>query len=79
MILEVSTISFEREKRVRSWKLWFQRIRFFVGIPSPGISPNSFEELTYTVKDKMNRRRRRCIDISMGIEVKSAEDWGNAK
>ena len=33
----------------------------------------------FTVKDKMNRRWRKRIDIYMGIDVKKAKLWGKKK
>ncbi|WP_179338619.1 3D domain-containing protein [Winogradskyella ludwigii] len=33
----------------------------------------------YTVKDKMNRRWRKRIDIYMGTDVKKAKQWGKKK
>ena len=33
----------------------------------------------FTVKDKMNRRYKRRIDIYMGIDVKKARQWGKKK
>lgn len=33
----------------------------------------------FTVKDKMNRRYRKHIDIYMGIDVKKARKWGKKK
>ncbi|WP_298896242.1 hypothetical protein [uncultured Psychroserpens sp.] len=36
-------------------------------------------EGTYLVKDKMNRRWRKRIDIYMGTDVKAAKEWGRRK
>ncbi|MBV7268291.1 3D domain-containing protein [Winogradskyella sp. WHY3] len=33
----------------------------------------------FTVKDKMNRRWRKRIDIYMGINVKKAKKWGKRR
>jgi 3D (Asp-Asp-Asp) domain-containing protein len=33
----------------------------------------------FTVKDKMNRRWRKRIDIYMGVDVKKAKKWGKRK
>ncbi|WP_299123101.1 hypothetical protein [uncultured Winogradskyella sp.] len=33
----------------------------------------------FTVKDKMNKRWRKRIDIYMGIDVKKAKKWGKKK
>jgi 3D (Asp-Asp-Asp) domain-containing protein len=33
----------------------------------------------FTVKDKMNRRWRKRIDIYMGVDVKKAKKWGKKK
>ena len=33
----------------------------------------------FTVKDKMNRRWRKRIDIYMGVDVKKARKWGKKK
>lgn len=33
----------------------------------------------FTVKDKMNRRWKKRIDIYMGIDVKKAKKWGKKK
>ena len=33
----------------------------------------------YIVKDKMNRRWRKRIDIYMGVDVKKAKKWGKKK
>ena len=33
----------------------------------------------FTVKDKMNRRWRKRIDIYMGIDVKKAKNWGKKR
>jgi len=33
----------------------------------------------FTVKDKMNRRYRKRIDIYMGVDVKKARKWGKKK
>ena len=33
----------------------------------------------FLVKDKMNRRWRKRIDIYMGVDVKKAKDWGKRK
>ena len=33
----------------------------------------------YIVKDKMNRRWRKRIDIYMGVDVKKAKQWGKRK
>jgi 3D (Asp-Asp-Asp) domain-containing protein len=33
----------------------------------------------FTVKDKMNKRWRKRIDIYMGIDVKKAKNWGKKK
>lgn len=33
----------------------------------------------FTVKDKMNRRWRKRIDIYMGVDVKKARNWGKRK
>ena len=33
----------------------------------------------FTVKDKMNRRYRKRIDIYMGVDVKKARNWGKQK
>jgi 3D (Asp-Asp-Asp) domain-containing protein len=37
-----------------------------------------FEDV-FIVKDKMNRRWRKRIDIYMGIDVKKAKKWGKKK
>lgn len=37
-----------------------------------------FDDL-YIVKDKMNKRWRRRIDIYMGVDVKKAKNWGKKK
>lgn len=34
---------------------------------------------TFYVKDKMNRRWRKRIDIYMGLDVKKAREWGRRK
>lgn len=34
---------------------------------------------TFLVKDKMNRRWRKRIDLYMGIDVKKAKEWGKKK
>ncbi|WP_045474136.1 3D domain-containing protein [Winogradskyella sp. PG-2] len=39
---------------------------------------DGFDSL-YIVKDKMNRRWRKRIDIYMGIDVKKAKQWGKRK
>jgi 3D (Asp-Asp-Asp) domain-containing protein len=36
-------------------------------------------EGTYLVKDKMNRRFRKRIDLYMGTDVKAAKNWGRRK
>ena len=36
-------------------------------------------EGTYLVKDKMNRRFRKRIDLYMGTDVKAAKKWGKRK
>ena len=33
----------------------------------------------YVVKDKMNRRWRKRIDIYMGVDIKAAKQWGKKK
>ena len=36
-------------------------------------------ENDFIVKDKMNRRWRKRIDIYMGVDVKKAKEWGKKK
>lgn len=36
-------------------------------------------EGTYIVKDKMNKRWQKKIDIYMGLDVKAAREWGKQK